>query len=213
MSDSTRAPSLHTPEQMSEKLLQNPRIRVSAERLVELAEAGYLPHYRWSVGVPIDGQPAVTEQLMFQLTEVRKWFVDNALTRHDGAPFPSLKVIVMHPDRRAQPQELPPQLALMSDTLFRMSDLAISGVYFLVRDGALVYIGQSVAVGSRISNHPVKYDDAFVLPVPRGDLDTVEGAFIRHFQPPENRNNGRGLILRDSQILTHYGALEPAHEP
>lgn len=71
------------------------------------------------------------------------------------------------------------------------------GVYFLFLEGKLVYIGQSKHPELRILQHrhnSYKYhdndffDSAYIFEVSAEDLDTYEGALIRHFKPELNRN-------------------------
>lgn len=64
------------------------------------------------------------------------------------------------------------------------------GVYFLFNGGELMYIGKSVSVFSRISQHigEFDYDEVWFMPV-RGNATTlkeVESALIYLYQPPQN---------------------------
>lgn len=81
----------------------------------------------------------------------------------------------------------------------------VSGVYLLVKDGAIVYVGQSVNVPSRLGSHALEkdFDRAVYMPVVKEDLDAVEGALIRHLEPPLN---GRGPNAgRDDEVLLGLG--------
>ena len=85
------------------------------------------------------------------------------------------------------------------------------GVYFLCKGDEVVYVGQSTNVIQRVASHmaevsnpkidptaPImrkKFDRAFFLKCETGDLDRLEGAFIRIFEP---KANGRGPKVRDS---------------
>jgi len=61
-----------------------------------------------------------------------------------------------------------------------------SGVYFLIKEDRVVYVGQSVNVFSRISSH-VNYKDfdsyAYVL-CPKDKLDILESLYIHTLNPP-----------------------------
>ncbi len=58
-------------------------------------------------------------------------------------------------------------------------------VYFLVRDGVVVYVGQSIALPGRIASHISNkdFDRVFYLEVPREHLNAIESAFIRALNP------------------------------
>jgi len=64
------------------------------------------------------------------------------------------------------------------------------GVYFLINNGEIVYVGQSVNIWGRLGTHfndNLKEFDriAYVL-VDKEDLNRVEAAYIRKFQPKYN---------------------------
>lgn len=70
----------------------------------------------------------------------------------------------------------------------------VCGVYFLVKDAQVVYVGQSVNVFSRIASHaPAKSFDsyAFVLCEPNA-LDALESLYIHVLKPPLNGNLSSG---------------------
>lgn len=60
-----------------------------------------------------------------------------------------------------------------------------SGVYFLIRDGVIVYVGQSKAVYSRIEKHRLTkhFDRITVLECEEGDLLSLEANYIKKFKP------------------------------
>lgn len=61
------------------------------------------------------------------------------------------------------------------------------GVYFLIYEGRVVYVGQSVDVLSRISQHKEKRFDRFAfVPCDRASLDVIESLYIHILQPPLN---------------------------
>lgn len=62
-----------------------------------------------------------------------------------------------------------------------------SGVYFLVSDGKIVYVGQSVNVYSRLQNHADKKFDSFtIIQCKKEHLDMLESLYIHMFKPPMN---------------------------
>lgn len=70
-------------------------------------------------------------------------------------------------------------------------------VYFLLRDGALQYIGQTSRLSRRLRDHFAANQFAFnetrVLACQPDELDLLEAAYIWFFRPPHNR----GLRGRD----------------
>lgn len=61
-------------------------------------------------------------------------------------------------------------------------------VYFLVREGKVVYVGQSLNAISRIANghKDKKWDYALSLQVPADSLTVIEDAFIQALKPEYN---------------------------
>jgi hypothetical protein len=61
-------------------------------------------------------------------------------------------------------------------------------VYFLVRDGVVVYVGKSVNLVKRLSKHLESklFDSVFYLPVTTEDLDAAEKRFITRLNPIYN---------------------------
>lgn len=90
------------------------------------------------------------------------------------------------------------------------------GVYFLVREGEVQYIGQSTNVAARVSCHrgKIDFDSVFVLECAVKDLDRTEGSLIRAMRP---RMNGQtltgnmrapiGNIERDRALIASVRAL------
>jgi hypothetical protein len=62
-----------------------------------------------------------------------------------------------------------------------------TGVYFLISNNKIVYVGQSVNVYARLSAHANKNFDSFtVLPCPKEHLNVLESLYIHMFNPPLN---------------------------
>lgn len=61
------------------------------------------------------------------------------------------------------------------------------GVYFLCKEGEVVYVGQSVHPSARIKTHEASsskdFDRVYLLPVPESELDDTEAAFIKLLHP------------------------------
>ena len=64
---------------------------------------------------------------------------------------------------------------------------SFTGVYFLVANKAIVYVGQSVNVYARISAHTDKTFDSFtVIPCQKEHLDVLESLYIHLLNPVLN---------------------------
>lgn len=65
------------------------------------------------------------------------------------------------------------------------------GVYFLLRDHEIVYIGQSVDCYTRLRSHAQdstkEFNRACYVPVPKEDLDNIEETLISLFKPEYNK--------------------------
>jgi hypothetical protein len=176
-----KVPALHPVELVAD------RTGVAAQRLLDLADAGYLPHWR------IDGGPP-----MFVIQEVKDWVAANLVVRCEGTALPTRFFVVT--DRSpADVRMLPTALRDISG-LRDISDVVSlrSGIYFLCHRHRVVYVGQAAVAARRIHEHLTSkdFDQVFFLPWPRWDLDQVEGAFIRLLEPPLNRAEGGWLVAR-----------------
>lgn len=155
-------------------------IALGADRITELADAFYIPHFR------VDGGPP-----LFKAQEARKWIGANLTTHALGQRLPlEYRVIVESGVVGVSSASVPRALAQIADKLIEQPRILNgSGIYFLCRGGRVVYVGQSVACGPRIATHTSSnkvFDRAFVLATPPSELDRLEAAFIRALQPEEN---------------------------
>ena len=68
------------------------------------------------------------------------------------------------------------------------------GVYFLIKNKSVVYVGQSTSVYSRISTHQhIKdFDSIAWVPCELHILDRLESLYIHTFRPPLNGNMNNG---------------------
>ncbi|HEY6038081.1 MAG TPA: GIY-YIG nuclease family protein [Kofleriaceae bacterium] len=85
--------------------------------------------------------------------------------------------------------------------------MRVVGVYMLLAGDEVVYVGQSVDVRSRLSDHlrwpPRAFDRALVLPCGADDLRAVEAALIRWFMPSGNRI--RTIFVGEDEALASLG--------
>jgi hypothetical protein len=178
--------SLLNAEAMSEKL----KNIVSADRLLELASCGMVPHY------DVDGN------VMFGPGETKEWLNHNLVVRKAGRHLGNsiLTVVdVMAPSKSRD--SIPLELSAIAGMLIPLSiqsaeSVGLPGVYFLCHEGAVVYVGQSVNVFGRVGAHiGVKtFDSVWFVRVPQSDLDFVEGQLIRTLKPKYNHDK-KGRII------------------
>jgi hypothetical protein len=91
-----------------------------------------------------------------------------------------------------------------------LSVAVICGVYFLVEESRIVYVGQSTNVLARIQSHTDKrFDAVAVLPVAAEHLDAMEAYYIDRFTPALNGSPGRRKLLENTEamasMLVRYG--------
>jgi hypothetical protein len=68
-----------------------------------------------------------------------------------------------------------------------------TGVYFLIDSGKVIYVGQSVNVYGRISEHWDKTFDSFAyIPCEKESLNALESLYIHLLRPPMNGNSHGG---------------------
>lgn len=93
--------------------------------------------------------------------------------------------------------------------IYQLSQNVECGVYFLFQVGRLQYIGQSVRVRTRITEHRaearIPFDHWAALDLPAEVLDFVEAAHILRYRPPYNR----GTRLRQTSVSRPSNRASP----
>ena len=88
------------------------------------------------------------------------------------------------------------------------------GVYFLVFESEVVYVGQSMRPVGRIMDHLKEkqkiFDRCYLLPVAESDLVRVEAAFIRELRPIYNTQLLVPLVDVQETIGEYTAQSEPA---
>lgn len=70
------------------------------------------------------------------------------------------------------------------------------GIYFLIKDGEIKYVGQSVNIEARITSHkPRRFERWHWIPCSREELNALERAYINAFMPAWN-TDGRTMARR-----------------
>jgi hypothetical protein len=155
---------------------------VDEAKILKYAKDGLCPHVR------LDGK------IFFMKSHIIRWLRENVLQIHEGKSLESVPVLV----NRVEPKDVPRQLHLAAKRLIEVQHTV--GVYFLCDNDEVVYVGQSIDVGSRIRQHTDKvFSRAFCLPCPEEDLNRVEAAFISLFKPKYNGGKNR----RGEDALIH----------
>jgi hypothetical protein len=61
-----------------------------------------------------------------------------------------------------------------------------SGIYFLIKNEEIIYIGKAVSVFARLIQHPVKFDKFHFIQCEEKDLSITEKVLISKFKPAQN---------------------------
>ena len=160
------------------------KCNVQAARLVNLAIEGVAPHWM------VDGNGP-----FFQLSEIKKWVGSNLITRCNGDQV-NVNLRIAKIGESANKDFVPDEIQDMPGLKQIPIGEYLPSVYFLCKEGNIVYIGQSVNPSMRVAQHSEskEFDAVYAIHVPRDSLNRVEGALIRHLQPPLNgRNSNKAL--------------------
>lgn len=188
-------PALKTASEIAAKL----NGLLSEARILELTEAGYMPCWRIDQNEP-----------RYNLQHVLDYVQAHLSTRQMGAPFPRAAEVLREVERL--PKCVPDVLHPLIDQIRPIAAFEYPpAIYFLCKANEVVYVGQSIGIASRLAQHRrVKdFDRAFFLPVPRAELDAVEGAFIRLLKPKLNGAGPRDTG-QDEAVLRRFFEGEAA---
>ena len=165
---------------------------IAAFRIEELCQSGHMPH------IYIDGRGP-----LFSHNDTVAWIRKNLVNKHNGSPIEPLPVLF-----KANPCDVPNELALLTHRLVYLPACCFSGVYFLCSGAEIVYVGQSISVGARSNSHKTKkFDRILILPVPNEELNRVEAAFIGLLQPKYNKT----LHWNGAEIMHNADGLSCAN--
>lgn len=177
------------------------QVRLSPERLGELAQSGFAPHW------DIDGVP------FFFIPELKNWVFKNIAWKVEGQSLPAMTVLKITVP--VDPLPPPTSIAMLHPLIpYVFPSPTPSGVYFLCHGNEVVYVGKSINVSARVGQHiPEKeFDRAYYLPVPPTNLDEVEGNFIVTLKPKYNRNKKGELIFpkhSEKDIFSRFSFTRP----
>jgi len=76
------------------------------------------------------------------------------------------------------------------------------GIYFLIRNGEVVYVGQSAIPMRRLGDHARDkiFDSVAFVPCPLEDVKKVERQYIKQFQPVYNGDEKRRFQIRAKDL-------------
>ena len=85
---------------------------------------------------------------------------------------------------------------------------ADAGIYFLIADGAICYVGQASCIRTRVGEHAsngVKFDSvAAIRGVPKWAMDEIEQCYIARLNPPLNLERSRFGQLYEIEGIERY---------
>jgi hypothetical protein len=103
--------------------------------------------------------------------------------------------------KRSTIKALQRHLAVLLPPKRRDPDIPDIGVYLLLLDGEVVYIGESLDMPARVAGHRANgrpFDDVFYIGTHSGQRVALERILIRAINPPQNRKH-----------RPRHGAAEP----
>jgi hypothetical protein len=122
-------------------------LNIDAERLRALADGGFAPHYRIDSGAPL-----------FRMSELKRWAGANLVERIAGRDLPAPIRIVVPAPKVQDFRRVPIALREIAGLCDITDETLRTGIYFLCRDGALLYVGQSINVAYRVAEHSRRYE-------------------------------------------------------
>jgi hypothetical protein len=116
--------------------------------------------------------------------------------RIDGRDLPAPIRIVLPAKQAEDFRKVPTSLREIIGLCDITDEIMRTGIYFLCRDAALLYVGQSRNATARVAEHSKRYelDSVFFLPWPADDLNRLEAALIRALRPPLNGKSANGTM-------------------
>lgn len=81
----------------------------------------------------------------------------------------------------------------------------VSGIYLLIKEGRVVYVGQSVDIHRRVLAHKNEksFDSYQVIPAPEPLLDDLETLLVLAYNPPYNGCIPRSDMWASLDVITH----------
>lgn len=174
---------------------------IGEDGILQLAKDGICPHY-----VLIN--PLTKEEtIWFIPSELNEWYQNNYTTYREGEASMNYKFLYFNQYENKATGQIPDELVHIKN-LYSLPIEYIStppGIYFLCKGKKIQYIGQAVNVSSRIINHiseGVKdFDSVFYVICPIKQLNELESALIKFYQPELNKTFKTEPSHDDMQII------------
>lgn len=165
---------------------------LNGKDILELAEKKLIPHY--ILIHPVTKK----EQVYFITSEVNDWYQQHYIRREDH--FYEQSITILSFDYNAykirENDCVPAELSRIRH-LFKLPSHEVSippVIYFLCKNNRIVYIGQSIKLHTRISDHKKEnlkdFDNVYFFPCKFDCLNSTELSLIKHFKPPLNDKIG-----------------------
>lgn len=183
-----------TLDELVDCLIKKYRFTFTKKEVVEWCDSGYLPHHRFT-----------GKGYLFVWKEVKDWIDNNAVIQVSPKNVDWVGNTVYIPTNE-MPNRVPLELMSFEKNLHHFdTSIFFSGIYFLVKKGRVVYIGQSINILGRIDQHKYhgkQFDQIFFLPVPKSKLNEVERAFIKKLKPSEQGVMYESFSLEAAELVT-----------
>lgn len=156
--------------------------QMTPKRLIQLAQDGFLPH------TIVDGKILFHKPTV--LSYIKKHFSEDI----EPTILPPKVCFYYSADtKRVNHQTLPKQLMNYHDEILDYSiHMVPPCIYFLVRDIEIMYVGQTVCLPGRVSQHVKEkphFNKVYYFPVPKENLLEIERKVILEMEPPWNNES------------------------
>jgi len=86
------------------------------------------------------------------------------------------------------------------------------GIYFLLKDEEIIYIGKSINIENRIKCHSYNYDNIISLDCNKDNLSDMEKYFIEICSPKNNIQHNKSFKYKDSSLAKTNIKLQMAYK-
>lgn len=141
-------------------------------------------------------------------SEAKVW-AESVENRLKKKPFKKARLTTCNVDKSLLCCLLSREAVLASASQFSF----IVGVYFLIKDGEVIYVGQSINVQERLSKHVMQgkvFDQYTIVECDVDELDLIESYYIHLFRPRQNgyRNGEIASPFSYQRLLATLGIKE-----
>ncbi len=169
---------------------------ITEQELKELVDAGYAPCIKDK-----NGEPRFSTDWGAGHLNIKAYLYTNFFTYQGGHNVPGKFRIFNYEE--CVPQNIPKKLLSITNLYQYNFDGYPPAVYFLCKEGEVVYVGQTVSMAGRMESHirdNKQFDSVFFIPVPRSILSNVEKAFIKLLKPILNRENYKSNLNTEEEF-------------